>query len=365
MDPGDDFGREFRPADERRSDLPPPMPAPLQQWQPRPVVAPRLTVAPPPPPPSPAGRPRMGQIASGYPTATTLFVGDLHWWTTDAEIEAELCKYGQVKEVKYFHDWRSGKSKGFCQADFYDPIAAAACEEGMNGHIFDGRPCVVALVSPHLFPTMGARHMNENRQTTGAPQNGRGGGGRMGNRRPVHVPPPPVLHPGAMLCPGFNFNPMDYGAAAMGGMAAGFRGSPAWAPGGAPFPGMMLPFPPTAAPLFDPAFFGRWPAHAGGGRGGQEQSSYGETSHRKSRMAERDRYGGSGQNSPERKHGDERERVSGRQQEMNWERDRNRDRDRDRDREKEQKRHRSRSREVEHSKRRRRSSRSSSRPSLD
>ncbi|OWM76975.1 hypothetical protein CDL15_Pgr011700 [Punica granatum] len=29
---------------------------------------------------------------------TMLFVGDLHWWTTSAELEAELCKYGQANE---------------------------------------------------------------------------------------------------------------------------------------------------------------------------------------------------------------------------------------------------------------------------
>ncbi|KAG8049874.1 hypothetical protein GUJ93_ZPchr0009g553 [Zizania palustris] len=33
------------------------------------------------------------------PGGTTLFVGELHWWTTDADLEAELSKYGQVKEV--------------------------------------------------------------------------------------------------------------------------------------------------------------------------------------------------------------------------------------------------------------------------
>ncbi|KAE8730877.1 Nuclear transcription factor Y subunit B-3 [Hibiscus syriacus] len=30
---------------------------------------------------------------------TILFVGDLHWWTTDVELESELCKYGPVKEL--------------------------------------------------------------------------------------------------------------------------------------------------------------------------------------------------------------------------------------------------------------------------
>lgn len=89
------------------------------------------------------------------PGGTTLFVGELHWWTTDADLEAELSKYGQVKEVRFFDEKASGKSKGYCQVDFYDPGAAASCKEGMNGHLFNGRPCVVAFASPHTVRRMG------------------------------------------------------------------------------------------------------------------------------------------------------------------------------------------------------------------
>jgi cleavage and polyadenylation specificity factor subunit 6/7 len=34
------------------------------------------------------------------PDSTTLFVGELHWWTADADLEAKLNKYGPVKEVR-------------------------------------------------------------------------------------------------------------------------------------------------------------------------------------------------------------------------------------------------------------------------
>lgn len=96
--------------------------------------------------------------------ATILFVGDLHWWTTDAELEAELCKYGVVKEVKFFDEKASGKSKGYCQVEFYDPAAATACKEGMNGHLFNGRPCVVAFASPYSVKRMGEAQVNRNQQ---------------------------------------------------------------------------------------------------------------------------------------------------------------------------------------------------------
>uniref|UniRef100_A0A7N0REY4 RRM domain-containing protein n=1 Tax=Kalanchoe fedtschenkoi TaxID=63787 RepID=A0A7N0REY4_KALFE len=96
---------------------------------------------------------------------TMLFVGDLHWWTTDSELEAELSKYGVVKEVKFFDEKASGKSKGYCQVEFYDPGAAAACKEGMNGHVFNGRPCVVAFASPFSVKRMGEAQVNRTQQT--------------------------------------------------------------------------------------------------------------------------------------------------------------------------------------------------------
>lgn len=120
---------------------------------------------------------------------TILFVGDLHWWTTDAELESELCKYGPVKEVKFFDERASGKSKGYCQVEFYDPAAATACKERMNGHIFNGRPCVVAYASPFTVKRMGEAQVNRNQQQMGpaAVNQPRRGPGDLSNR-PSGVP---------------------------------------------------------------------------------------------------------------------------------------------------------------------------------
>ncbi|KAK1272042.1 hypothetical protein QJS04_geneDACA004231 [Acorus gramineus] len=114
---------------------------------------------------------------------TMLFVGELHWWTTDAELEAACSRFGRVKEIKFYDERASGKSKGYCQVEFYDGVAAAACKEGMNGHAFNGRSCVVAFASPQTLRQMGAAYMNKN-QMQAQPQGrrmmndgaGRGGG---------------------------------------------------------------------------------------------------------------------------------------------------------------------------------------------
>ncbi|EPS60955.1 hypothetical protein M569_13847, partial [Genlisea aurea] len=255
---------------------------------------------------------------------TMLYVGELHWWTTDAEIESVLIQYGKVKEIKFFDERASGKSKGYCQVEFFDPAAAHACKEGMNGYVFNGRACVVAFATPQTIKQMGASYMNRNQ---GQPQaqfpgrnaamndggagrgvgtnfsggdagrnfgrgawGGRGGNqslnsrvpgsgnvrgrGNMGNKPPnsggaggggnygpgFGGPPGGMMHPQGMMGPGFDLAFMGRGA----GYGGGFTG-PA-------FPGMLPPFPavntlglPGVAPHVNPAFFGRGMAPNGMG----------------------------------------------------------------------------------------------------
>ncbi|PON42322.1 Splicing factor-like protein [Parasponia andersonii] len=117
--------------------------------------------------------------------STMLFVGELHWWTTDAELESVLSQYGRVKEIKFFDERASGKSKGYCQIEFYDAAAAAACKEGMHGYVFNGRACVVTFASSQTLKQMGAAYMNKNQpQNQSQPQGRRpvnDGAGRGGN----------------------------------------------------------------------------------------------------------------------------------------------------------------------------------------
>ncbi|XP_065017775.1 serine/arginine-rich SC35-like splicing factor SCL30A [Musa acuminata AAA Group] len=171
------------------------------------------TVPPTPPP----GNERLGSPSRGAGSAggseetgglldeggeqsgdTSLLVGELHWWTTDADLEAELCKYGRVKEIK-FDVWDNGKSNGMCIVDFYDPMAAAACRDGMNGHVFNNRPCVVEWAPPPIVP-----------RTLALPAQPRGSGGGDGSMlpcprvaaappRPAAAPPPPAAAPVNLL----------------------------------------------------------------------------------------------------------------------------------------------------------------------
>jgi len=75
-------------------------------------------------------------------------VGNLHWWTTDAELETALSEYGKVKDMKFFEEKASGKSKGFCQVEFYDHTAVYKCKAGMHGRLFNERPCAINFSPP-------------------------------------------------------------------------------------------------------------------------------------------------------------------------------------------------------------------------
>lgn len=62
-----------------------------------------------------------------------VYIGDLHWWTTDADLEQECSRFGRIRDVKFFEDTSNGKSKGAAKVMFAKQAAAAACQAGLNG----------------------------------------------------------------------------------------------------------------------------------------------------------------------------------------------------------------------------------------
>ncbi|CAI0552719.1 unnamed protein product [Linum tenue] len=224
--------------------------------------------------------------------ATMLFVGELHWWTTDAELESVCSQYGRVKEIKFYDERASGKSKGYCQVEFYEAVSAAACKEGMNGFMFNGRACVVAFASPQTMKQMAASYMNKNDNQPQAqtqarrPMNdgaGRGGamnnypvgdGGRNFGRGGWGRGAPGVLN----KAPGVGGpirgrggmgakSMMGGGAGVGGGMNGGGYGPGLGGPAfGGPGAGMMPPQAMMGAG-FDPTYMGRGAGYGGFGGG--------------------------------------------------------------------------------------------------
>ena len=70
---------------------------------------------------------------------TTLYVGNLPFSATEAEIRSLFEQHGQVDSVKIINDRETGRPRGFCFVDM-PPDAAQQAMAGLNGQPMDGRP---------------------------------------------------------------------------------------------------------------------------------------------------------------------------------------------------------------------------------
>ncbi|KAF0890465.1 hypothetical protein E2562_002834 [Oryza meyeriana var. granulata] len=118
-----------------------PLPEPQPESEPPKPTPPRHQ-----PPPPPLQHASGGGAAS--PPTTPLFIGELPYWTTDAEVEDALAPHGALHGLHFFADKLTGKSRGFCRADFLHPDAAASAAAALHGQAFDGRHCVASLCCP-------------------------------------------------------------------------------------------------------------------------------------------------------------------------------------------------------------------------
>ncbi|CAN6239775.1 unnamed protein product [Urochloa humidicola] len=190
---------------------PPPEPEP----QPEPAAAPRHQPPRPTPPPAPPRhhappQPQRAPRGASYPSPpsyTAVYVSDLHWWTTDAEVEAALPRAAAAAlcGLHFYSEKSTGKSRGICRAEFLDAAAAAEAAAALHGRAFRGRHCVASLARPAALNRLGddadtcaeaARAPNPTR----GPGNGgrgasaaatvRGNVGPVQGDRPAVAPPP-------------------------------------------------------------------------------------------------------------------------------------------------------------------------------
>ena len=91
-----------------------------------------------------------------------LYVGNLSWGVTDAQLTDMFTPYGAVVSAQVIMDRDTGRSKGFGFVEMGTDQEAQAAITGMHGQVMEGRPLTV----------------NEAR-----PKEGGGGGGGAGGRR--------------------------------------------------------------------------------------------------------------------------------------------------------------------------------------
>jgi len=77
----------------------------------------------------------------------SLFVGNLPWSATDADLQAKFAEFGNVLSARVITDKFSGRSRGFGFVDMEDADAEKAIA-GMNGQKWDGRDVTVNEAKP-------------------------------------------------------------------------------------------------------------------------------------------------------------------------------------------------------------------------
>jgi RNA recognition motif-containing protein len=94
--------------------------------------------------------------------AGKIYVGNLPWSTTSADLEAMFAPHGAVRSAEVISDRETGRSRGFGFVEMETNEGAQAAIAALNGHEVNGRPLTV----------------NEARERTPRPGGGGGGGGR-------------------------------------------------------------------------------------------------------------------------------------------------------------------------------------------
>ena len=91
--------------------------------------------------------------------ARKIYVGNLPWSTTSADLEAMFAAHGAVRSAEVISDRETGRSRGFGFVEMETDEGLQAAISALNGHEMNGRPLTV----------------NEARERT--PRAGGGGGG--------------------------------------------------------------------------------------------------------------------------------------------------------------------------------------------
>jgi RNA recognition motif-containing protein len=105
---------------------------------------------------------------------TNIFVGNLSYQTTQADLEAAFGQYGTVDRVSLVTDRATGQPRGFAFVEMAEQHAAQAAIAGLNGADLHGRAMNVNEARPKPGGDSGFRGGNRG--------SGRGGNTRGGGR---------------------------------------------------------------------------------------------------------------------------------------------------------------------------------------
>jgi hypothetical protein len=85
-------------------------------------------------------RPQVEREAPPSMQPVKLYVGNLSFETTDADVRAFFAEHGEVIEVHMVTDRDTGRPRGFAFVTMANSAAAAKAMRETNGQLLDGRP---------------------------------------------------------------------------------------------------------------------------------------------------------------------------------------------------------------------------------
>lgn len=109
---------------------------------------------------------------------TNIFVGNLSFQTTQADVQAMFANYGAVERVSLVTDRDSGQSRGFAFVEMTDSQEAQNAIAELNGAELHGRALNVNEARPK--PQGGGGSGYQSRGGSGGGRGGSGGGGGRG-----------------------------------------------------------------------------------------------------------------------------------------------------------------------------------------
>ena len=112
--------------------------------------------------------------------STKIYVGNLPWRATDAQLTQLFSAHGEVSEARVVTDRETGRSRGFAFVSMTSPEAARAAIAALNGHTLEGRALVVNEANEQARPGGGGGGGGARRPGGGGGGYGGGGGGGSG-----------------------------------------------------------------------------------------------------------------------------------------------------------------------------------------
>jgi cold-inducible RNA-binding protein len=77
--------------------------------------------------------------------SSNIYVGNLAFSTTSAELQTLFSKHGEVRSAQVITDRDTGRSRGFAFVEMATDEAAKAAIDSLNGHNLDGRQLTVNI----------------------------------------------------------------------------------------------------------------------------------------------------------------------------------------------------------------------------